>query len=154
MRPSLSDTPAVRVLALWLGVALCWLGVVSSGGAWAQQEDAAAEAPPPRVEVAAAPPADGWMGPLVDSVEEALRQARFRSALGIADQLRNHRGATPDQRARLELVRATAALALGDDEASQESFARLLAIDPRFELDDTHSPKLRRALERARRANP
>ena len=165
--------------AVWLGIALACAWAATPGAAWAQEPDAALEAPAPGVrvsvelrqggspdlpeglvrdvigaDVAAAPPASEWMGAQVEAVEEMLREARFRSAMGISEQLRSRPAATRDQRVRLELVHATAALALGEDAVSQQSFGRLLAIDPGFELDDTHSPKLRRALERARAANP
>ena len=105
-------------------------------------------------DVAAPPPASEWMEQQVEAVEDTLREARFRSALGISAQLRRHPAASRQQRVRLELVHATAALALGEEESSQASLSRLLDLEPDFELGEAHSPKLRRALERARGGGP
>ena len=177
--PNTSNAPAAR---FWLGVAvfMAW-EVAFASAAGAQDPPTPGEAPPragvtlelrepddPDVrgglyvdtqggiaaDVAAPPPAVEWMEQRVKAVEETLREARFRSALGIADQLRRHRAANPRQRVRLELVHATAALALGEEESSQASLVRLLEIDPGFELGEAHSPKLHRALERARGRRP
>ncbi len=99
-------------------------------------------------------PAHEWMERQVRSVERALHNAHFRSALGISEQLRNHPAATDAQKLRLELTRATAALALGDHAASEESLLRVLRLDPEFVLAESHPPKLRSALAAARAASP
>ena len=98
--------------------------------------------------------ASEWMEHQVRSVERTLHGAQFRSALGISAQLRDHPAATTAQRVRLEVAHATAAIALGEVEAGEASLRRVLELDPGFSLTAHDSPKLRRALDRARQATP
>jgi len=86
-----------------------------------------------------------------------LRQAQFEAALAEARDVRARldrmrRG--PDLRAlrvRLELLAATAQIALGDDEGASESLVRAVGLQPDLALDPRHtSPKVMRALEAAR----
>ena len=94
--------------------------------------------------------AEGWMEDQVVAVEDALREAQFRSAQGISAQLRFHPSANDAQRVRLEHVHAIATFALGDEAGARASFQRLLRLDPGFAPGDDHSPKVRRAFEEAR----
>lgn len=104
----------------------------------------------------ASPPAEGpvdsWMEEQVRAAEETLASAHFRSARGIARQLRGRASASTPQRIRLELVVATASLALGDTAEARASLRRILVIDPGFAVPATAAPKLRRALDLARAA--
>ena len=127
----------------------CWLVcclIVSLGpiGAAAQQTALPEEAVP----------ASEWMERQVHRVERTLQGAQFRSALGISAQLRNHRAATDRQKIRLELAHATAAIALGETDASEESLQRILQLDPDFSLTAEDSPKLHRALQNLREVQP
>jgi hypothetical protein len=123
------------------------LGLVLATGAsagFAQDADLADEAVP----------ASEWMERQVRSVERTLYGAQFRSTLGISAQLRDHPVATNDQKVRLELAHATAAIALGEIEAGDESLRRILELEPGFALTDKDSPKLRRALQNLRKVEP
>jgi hypothetical protein len=95
---------------------------------------------------------------LVDG-ELRLWQARFEAALEAAvrarrrlDRMRS--GADLRQRrVRLELLSATAQLALGDEQAARESLVRAIESQPDLVLDPAKtSPKVIRALESARTA--
>jgi hypothetical protein len=92
--------------------------------------------------------------------EGSLRAARFEEALGRAGVARRALAALPagaDSAAlqvRVEVLAATAQVALGDDAAARASFARALAANPALELDPMlTSPKVMRALEDARTGN-
>ncbi len=91
-----------------------------------------------------------WMEEQVRSAEQTLRNARFRSALGIARQLQDHPRALAEQRARLAFVVGTAALALGDNAEASASYRRVFDFAPDFETATEVSPKVRRALAAAR----
>jgi hypothetical protein len=55
------------------------------------------------------------------------------------------------RRTQLEVLSATAQIALGRNEAARESFQRALAADPQLELDaGSTSPKIRRVFETVR----
>lgn len=91
--------------------------------------------------------------------EEHLRQAHFREALDAGEEARARLDAMrraddlAAPRIRLELLSATAQLALGDPQAARASLARALAIDPEFTPDPMRTPpKLMRAFRAARTA--
>ena len=53
--------------------------------------------------------------------------------------------------ARLEFVRATAHVAMGDEQGAARSIERLLEVAPDFHLDESNSsPKLVRVLQQVR----
>ncbi len=93
-------------------------------------------------------------------VEALIRHARFDQALeSIAGQAAavdrlDVSGASRSRRIRIEVLRATAALALGHETLAHRSLVRVLDVDPSFELDPLTSPKIREALEEARRGVP
>jgi Tfp pilus assembly protein PilF len=56
------------------------------------------------------------------------------------------------RRTQLEVLSATAQIALGHHDAARESFERALAADPDFELDArSTSPKIRSVFDTVRR---
>jgi hypothetical protein len=78
------------------------------------------------------------------ALESATRGRAAVQALGSA--------ADAKRAARLEVLAATAALALGRTADAETSFARALDSDPGLTLDpQVTSPKVRRALERVRK---
>jgi tetratricopeptide (TPR) repeat protein len=86
-----------------------------------------------------------------------LQQARFRTAAELADlaraRLARFSAALPvrERRARLELVAASARVALGDADEARNSLERALAADPELSLDaQSEPPKLLRLFEEAR----
>jgi hypothetical protein len=89
-------------------------------------------------------------------LEAHVREAQFEAALASADQgraaaarLGSH--ADPARTAKLEVLAATAALALGRADAASQSFARALDADPGLKLDPASTPpKVMRALDAAR----
>jgi hypothetical protein len=91
------------------------------------------------------------------AAEAQVRGARFQQALRTADQIRptlasieDAPGAIP-RRTQLEVLSATAQIALGRHNAARESFQRALAADPELELDAlSTSPKIRRVFETVR----
>jgi hypothetical protein len=98
-------------------------------------------------------PIDAELG----AAEAQVRGARFQQALLTADQIRSKLGSIEDvpgailRRAQLEVLAATAQIALGHNEAARESFQRALAADPELELDaGSTSPKIRRVFETVR----
>ena len=91
------------------------------------------------------------------AAEAQVRGARFQQALRTADQIRPKLASIEDssgailRRAQLEVLSATALIALGRDEAARESFQRALVADPELELDaGTTSPKIRKVFETVR----
>ncbi|MGH0035518.1 MAG: hypothetical protein ACQGVK_10890 [Myxococcota bacterium] len=91
--------------------------------------------------------------------EELIAEARFRDALESLSALRTELGELEPttevglRRVRLEVLEATTWVAFGDAGAAQESLERALFVDPQLEFDErSASPKLRRALEAARRS--
>lgn len=92
----------------------------------------------------------------IDMAEDALRVARFEVALALVRDADAWFGVLPPEEIlgrmrRLELVRSTALVALGDEEAAAQSLGRLLDADPDFAIDsDRSSPKLIRVLDRLR----
>ena len=125
---------------------------------------------PPAPEPAAAPeprprpaprPAGADLAPLIASlgrVEQQLREARFEEALADLRALRGRLPRAGDspragaERVRLEVLTATAYVAYGDEAAARASLRRALDVDPQLAFDPGRtSPKLRRALEAARR---
>jgi hypothetical protein len=97
--------------------------------------------------------------PLLDAreqlaaAEEAVRTARFELALERVERGRRflETQGLPAERARLEVLAATAEIALGQEEAARESLGRALRAQPELSLDPTrHSPKLVRLFEEVR----
>lgn len=91
------------------------------------------------------------------SAESSLREARFEQALARADDARRLLDGLPGDelgsslRARVEVLSATAHIALGDQDAARRSFSRALASDPGLRLDPMKtSPKVMQALNDAR----
>jgi hypothetical protein len=89
--------------------------------------------------------------------EEHLRYARFEAALASAEEVRprlERMRRLPDLQerwVRLEVLAATAQLALGDETAAGASLARAIVQLPDLALDPQRTPpKLLRALEAAR----
>lgn len=93
---------------------------------------------------------------LIGLADEAIREARFASALELSsDAAESLAVIVPMERvgrtARLEFVRATAFVALGNEQGAARSIERLLEVAPGFRLDEANdSPKLVRVLQRVR----
>jgi tetratricopeptide (TPR) repeat protein len=136
----------------------------SSGDAWAELSQSLyvrlpRPAPAPRPEktpVAPGPPDTAAFDQALEELETRVRAAQFEAALETAE--KGRRAALqlgPEQAkrtARLEVLAATAALALGRTDAAQTSFERALDADPQLTLDPASTPpKVRRALERVRK---
>ncbi len=92
-------------------------------------------------------------------VERLLARAHFRTALGLARKTlagldESGDALHPDpRRARLEVMAATAEIALGRRDGARESLARALRADPALELDASEvSPKVLELLREARLA--
>jgi len=89
-------------------------------------------------------------------VERQVQTARFEDALASAKTARAQiarvaAAERPEREARLEVLAATAELALGRNEAARESLSRALAANPALALDaQKTSPKVLRALAQAR----
>jgi len=93
---------------------------------------------------------------LLAPIRGAVRAARFEEALASIDGVRS-RLHEPRARAELEVLAATASLALGRDRDARRQFAAALRADPDLRLDPLeHSPKLRALLAavRAERREP
>jgi hypothetical protein len=124
--------------------------------------------PAPAAVVAAIPPVEtaprsrdpDWspIDATLGAAEALVRDARFEQALQTAERIRprlvsveNVPGANL-RRTQLEVLSATAQIALGRDDAARESFERALAADPELELDArSTSPKIRRVFDTVRR---
>ncbi|MDJ0785347.1 MAG: hypothetical protein QNK05_00980 [Myxococcota bacterium] len=92
-------------------------------------------------------------------LEALLRGARFREALDGVQALDLRMEAldasepSRELRVRTEVLRATAEVALGNTAQARDAFSRALVEEPGLALDPmTVSPKVRRALEEARRS--
>ncbi len=106
----------------------------------------AARKPEPAPEIATPP---SVAAPL-DRTEKMIRAARFDDALGELERLRSE-ARRPEERARLEVLAATAQVAFGDETAARKSIERALRADPKLALDErTTSPKLLRVFDDAR----
>ena len=99
-------------------------------------------------EIGAPPPEKTETATLLDRCEAELRAAHFEQALASASEARdridarNNAADNPD-RVRLEIARATAYVALGQNDAALESLERALIADPGLELDPAFtSPKV------------
>jgi len=93
------------------------------------------------------------MGAALEAVEEHLRAARFEEALSRAERGRRELAgnASPQRVAQLEVLAATAALALDRKEEATASLRRALAANPMLTLDPMQTPpKVRRAFDRVR----
>jgi hypothetical protein len=95
----------------------------------------------------------------IAAAEMALREARFELALEWVERgrrLLEAEGSTregPGRRAQLEVLAATAEIALGQEDAARESLRRALRAEPELSLDPArHSPKLVRLFDRVRAA--
>jgi hypothetical protein len=92
----------------------------------------------------------------IAATERALQEARFELALAQAERARRllpAEGRQPE-RAALEVMAATAEIALGRDDDARESLARALRAQAELELDPAlHSPKLVRLFEEVRRVS-
>lgn len=126
-----------------------------------------AAAPPARsralVRRAAARPAQEVKRAALDvqlhNADELVRTARFDEALAETErarpalaELEATSGRDAERRVRLEVLSATASIALGRDEAAHQSFERALRADADLELDPAStSPKVVRHLEETRR---
>lgn len=95
----------------------------------------------------------------LEQIGQAVAEAHFSSALSLAQDTRaeldalapSDPQATP-RRARLELLAATAEVALGRDSRARDCLVRALRADPALELDaGVTTPKLLRLLPEARR---
>lgn len=94
---------------------------------------------------------------LITAAEKSLAGARFSEALGRALTAREELDAGPANataralKLRVEVIAATAQVALGDEAGARESFVRALTLDPALALDPAAtSPKVLAALEAAR----
>lgn len=95
---------------------------------------------------------------LLSLAEAQLHGAEYRKALATAEEARRLLDALPAggelqeaQRARSEVIMATAEIALGLEDSARERFARTLRRDPGFELDPARTaPKVMRVLQAAR----
>ena len=97
----------------------------------------------------------------VGRLEERVRTAHFEEALALAPDLRARLGrAEPGGTrtnliAQMEVLAATAELALGRQREAEVSLQRAIEADPSLSLDPaTTSPKVLRALAAAREAQP
>jgi hypothetical protein len=93
----------------------------------------------------------------IEAAEALVQGARFRQALETANQIRPTLASIEDapgaslRRTQIEVLSATAQIALGRHQAAHESFERALAADPKLELDaGSTSPKIRRVFETVR----
>lgn len=91
--------------------------------------------------------------------EALIAAARFRDALDSLQSLRETLGdlepssEVGERRIRMEVLEATTWVAFGDAGAAQKSLERALFVDPQLRFDErSASPKLRRALDAARRS--
>ena len=88
--------------------------------------------------------------------DEAIREARFTTALALANDASGMLtslppGDNPGRIARLEFIRATAQVAMGDDSGAARSLQRLIDVAADFDLDESNSsPKLVRVLAELR----
>lgn len=96
---------------------------------------------------------------MLDETEGLVRAARFEAAVAGAGELRTRLEGLADddelraRRVRLEVLAATAQIALGREDEARESFGRALAVRPDLELDPMKtSPKVIRVLDAVRAA--
>lgn len=96
---------------------------------------------------------------MLDETEDLVRAARFEAAVAGAEEVRTRLEGLADgeelraRRVRLEVLAATAQIALGREDEARESFGRALAAQPDLELDPMKiSPKVIRVLDAARGA--
>jgi hypothetical protein len=89
----------------------------------------------------------------IAAAREALQKARFELAIEWVERGRRllETQGPPAQRAELEVLAATAEIALGQEAAARESLGRALRAEPELGLDPAvHSPKLVRLFEEVR----
>ncbi|MCZ6463772.1 MAG: hypothetical protein O7A09_05500 [Proteobacteria bacterium] len=93
----------------------------------------------------------------LDEIEDLVRDAHFRSALSVASSTRAlldelEPGAAVDTlRVRLEVLSATALIALGRTSDARVRLAHAVRANPELQLDEqTTSPKVIRALDSLR----
>jgi hypothetical protein len=140
------------------------LRCLDPGGELAQRErqrpalpEVAAGIPAPDTPPEARAPDWSPIDEKLGAAEAQVRGARFQQALQTADQIRPKLASVEDEpgamlrRTQLELLSATAQIALGYHSAARESFQRALAADPQLELDaGSTSPKIRSVFETVR----
>jgi len=95
---------------------------------------------------------------LIESADQRVRGARFEEALSDTEEARGLLGGlgggadVARRRARVEVLSATAEVALGRSDAARASFERALGAEPGLTLDRSQaSPKVLRVFEEARR---
>jgi hypothetical protein len=159
-RPILGRRAGLGCAAL----ALACMPAAAQTGAPAALAPQAAEAGPTGPEPAAEPqklpdPRLAALDRRIDEVDRLLGRAQFHTALGLARNTLERLDAGgeaphPDRRrARLEVLAATAEVALGRRDAARESLGRALQADPALALDrDRVSPKVLKLLQEARLA--
>jgi len=101
-------------------------------------------------------------GPVDRALEQAdqnVAAARFEEAIELAAQARKQlqgrgeSGDTLERRARLEVIVATAQIALGRNDEAKESFGRALEAKPELELDASlTSPKILQLMAEVRKS--
>jgi tetratricopeptide (TPR) repeat protein len=97
---------------------------------------------------------------LLDDSELRLREARYESALELAESARaalnaQQAASNDPRRVRVQLVKATAYVALGRTDEALDSLERALLADPNLELDPAvTSPKLMAVFYVARGGEP
>ncbi len=133
-------TPRTRATALRggrraLAIGACLLGLV---GAPAAARAATDEAPEYASLVRS-----------VSEVESLIRDAHFRTAVGVAESTREWADRIPSRpevrelRSRLQVLLATAWIALGQDDDARRAMRRAVAVWPLLELDtDSSSPRV------------
>jgi len=94
----------------------------------------------------------------LDQIENLIDSAHFKQALERVDEARGvlaRPGAAPlppAERARLDVLGGTVAVALGLHREALQSFARAIAAEPGLALPPDTSPKVQRVFDAARRA--
>jgi len=116
-------------------------------------------ASPPPVGAAPEPTPLDWspIDAKLGAAKAMVRDARFRQALRTTEQIRPELGSVENapgasrRWTQLEVLSATAQIALGRHDAARESFERALAADPVLERDArSTSPKIRRVFDAVR----
>jgi hypothetical protein len=92
------------------------------------------------------------LGRELSEIEALVVAAHFRTALALARASRPHasEGISSRERAQLDVLVATAEVALGHRSAAKAAMRRALAIEPTLVLARTVSPKVRAVFDEAR----
>lgn len=118
--------------------------------------------PVPFHSVSAETPADlEALDEIVDEVDDLIRDAHFPTAISVAQTARtwaDEAGSSPEvraRRARLQVLVATAHVALGQTDLARESLRRALSLAPHLVFDEaTTSPKVLAVLRDVPRTQP